>query len=81
MAIQLNNIDLSNLEAKSLFITGGTGFFGFWLLNTLKNLNDAGAGIEVMLLSRDPEKFLQKSQVAPLDGGRCRQLHGPPNKI
>lgn len=63
MAIQLNNIDLSNLEAKSLFITGGTGFFGFWLLNTLKNLNDAGAGIEVMLLSRDPEKFLQRNPV------------------
>lgn len=39
---------------KRVFITGGTGFFGKWLLNSL-------AGIaRITVLSRNPEKFLAR---------------------
>lgn len=54
----LPHLDTNGLAGKSLFITGGTGFFGFWLLSTLALLNDNGASIKVTSLSRDPERFL-----------------------
>lgn len=48
------------LSGKSIFITGGTGFFGKWLLegfqaaNRLQNLN-----ISISVLSRDPSNFIK----------------------
>ena len=43
------------LDGRRLFLTGGTGFFGKWLLATLRN---SGAEVEVTVLSRDPKRFL-----------------------
>lgn len=46
------------LENKSIFLTGGTGFFGKWLLEAVSYFNsDLGMNISVTVLSRDPEKF------------------------
>lgn len=46
------------LSGERLFITGGTGFFGIWLLETLAAANsELGARIDVTVLSRDPERF------------------------
>ena len=42
------------LDGRRLFLTGGTGFFGKWLLATLRN---SGAEVEVTVLSRDPKRF------------------------
>ena len=58
---------LSELAKARVFITGGTGFFGRWLLESLyfakKRLNLA---TEIVVLSRDPERFLKKApQLAP----------------
>ncbi|UVE64739.1 NAD-dependent epimerase/dehydratase family protein [Burkholderia pyrrocinia] len=40
-----------------LFITGGTGFIGSWLLEAVQHANRTlGSGIEVVVLSRNPEK-------------------------
>ena len=41
-----------SLKSKRLFLTGGTGLFGKWLLTSL-----VGRVGEVILLSRDPEGF------------------------
>jgi nucleoside-diphosphate-sugar epimerase len=56
----LSHLDLSLLQNKSLFITGGTGFFGLWLLSALELIQAQGAAMRVVVLSRDPNGFLYK---------------------
>jgi dTDP-glucose 4,6-dehydratase len=46
------------LERKHLLLTGGTGFFGKWLLTLLSILREEGADIQVTVVSRDPARFL-----------------------
>lgn len=44
-----------------IFISGGTGFFGAWLLESLAYCNrKLDAGIEGIVLSRDPEGFARR---------------------
>ncbi len=53
--------DLDALSGQLLFMTGGTGFFGHWLLETLAHANvRLGLNIKVNVLSRAPE-VLQSS--------------------
>lgn len=48
-----------SLAGQKLFITGGTGFVGKWLLATLLDANAAfGLGCRITVLSRDPASFL-----------------------
>jgi len=48
-------------KGKTVFITGGTGFFGKWLLETISFLNcEMDLGLNTIVLSRTPEKFLKK---------------------
>lgn len=50
-----------SLQRKSFFITGGTGFFGIWLIETLVAANTIGnLGLRIVVLSRDPASFLAK---------------------
>ena len=55
--------DLWNpLRGQSVFLTGGTGFVGTWLLESLLWANDQlGLGLSVTVLTRDPERFSQRS--------------------
>ncbi|MDP2821761.1 MAG: NAD(P)-dependent oxidoreductase [Sulfuritalea sp.] len=47
------------MAGSRLFITGGTGFFGIWLLESIAAANDAlKLGVGVTVLSRDPASFL-----------------------
>ena len=49
------------LGGKTVFVTGGTGFIGKNLLETVQILNSKlQAEIQLVLLSRDPESFLRK---------------------
>lgn len=51
--------DWSALRGARIFVTGGTGFFGKWLLELLGAAQHCfGLGAEVVVLSRDPERFL-----------------------
>ncbi|WP_303749918.1 NAD-dependent epimerase/dehydratase family protein [Stenotrophomonas pigmentata] len=46
------------LDGKHLLLTGGTGFFGRWLLALLQRINAAGTQVRVSVVSRDPARFL-----------------------
>lgn len=54
----LSAFPLPELNGLRIFVTGGTGFVGYWLLLAFRWLNQHGAGIRVTVLSRDPERFL-----------------------
>jgi dTDP-glucose 4,6-dehydratase len=46
------------LRGRRIFVTGGTGFFGKWLLETFALANARwNLGAELVALSRDPQRF------------------------
>jgi nucleoside-diphosphate-sugar epimerase len=57
----LHQISLEEIRGKSIFITGGTGFFGWWILKLIDSLNIEGYAISVTLLSRNPHFFLNNN--------------------
>ena len=51
-----------DLKNETVFVTGATGFFGIWLLETLLAANrEFSLNCRVIGLSRDPERFTTKA--------------------
>jgi hypothetical protein len=85
-AILMQTPDLwEPLRNCSLFITGGTGFVGTWLTETLAWADtNLKLGIRVVLLTRNPEKFrtnspsVAKHKSFELLRGDCLDFSFPP---
>lgn len=53
--------EFARLRGKSILVTGGTGFFGKWLLGALLHAgNELDLGLRITVLSRDPAAFLRR---------------------
>ncbi len=49
------------LGGARIFLTGATGFYGVWLLETLAHARRSlGLDVEAVVLSRDPERFVAR---------------------
>lgn len=54
----LGHLDTRGLVGQRIFVTGGTGFFGYWLLSLFDLLHGQGLDLKVCVLSRQPASFL-----------------------
>lgn len=62
------------MRGQRVFITGGTGFFGCWLVESFCHANrELGLGAQATVLSRDPAKFAAKCPHLAAD--RAVKLH------
>jgi dTDP-glucose 4,6-dehydratase len=67
--LRASSPDLEALRGRKLFITGGTGFFGRWLLAALLRANaELDLGLDLTVLSRNPAAFAAKHR--EIDGVR-----------
>ena len=63
-----------SLAGQSIFITGGTGFIGKWLVATILDADERlGLDCKITVLSRDPGKFLRSW---PALAGRLNWVEG-----
>lgn len=76
------------LRGQRLFITGGTGFFGRWLLESLRLANEEyQLNLRVTVLTRDPAHFRQTASALAADpiltllGGDVRDFAFPPGEF
>lgn len=55
--------DMYQLRGTHLFLTGGTGFFGRWMVESFLHCNQALAlNARMTILSRDPERFMASAR-------------------
>ena len=64
------------LKGESIFVTGGTGLFGSWLIGKILEVNRRlSLGINLTILSRDPDATT-KSGIERMEAGEGKYLVG-----
>lgn len=53
--------DWKRLGQAHILLTGGTGFFGSWIIASFQALREVGLKIELTVLSRNPDLFLENN--------------------
>jgi nucleoside-diphosphate-sugar epimerase len=67
--LERGEADWQELRNKNLFVTGGTGFFGCWILESLLAANYRfGLNAKAVVLTRDPDSFRAKAPHLAGDG-------------
>ncbi len=68
--------DLPQLRGARIFLTGGTGFFGHWLLESMLYANrEMDLGLSLTVLTRDAERY-RRSAPHSADDGAVTLLEG-----
>lgn len=87
-ASHVSNATWSSLDGKRIFVTGGTGFVGKWLLAALDHAQERlGFHCETVLLSRDPSRFESLAPAIASAPGRSlwpgdvRRFDSPPGEF
>lgn len=57
------SFNFSNLNQRTILLTGATGFFGTWLLAVFEALNKSNISVNVIALSRKPKDFIEKERL------------------
>lgn len=64
----------NEMQGRRIFLTGGTGFFGCWLLESFCHVNQAlGLGAQLTVLTRNSSRFIAKCP--HLTGNSAINLH------
>lgn len=64
LLIRRCGVNIEVFRGKTVLITGGTGFFGVWMLSSLISIRrKLGSDLRLVVLSRAPEKFLQSHAI------------------
>jgi len=67
-SIERSGVALEGFRGKTVLLTGGTGFFGIWILSALIQMKQFLDGdLRIVVVSRDPERFLQKHPLHHFD--------------
>ena len=69
VALEHSGADITKLAGKVVLVTGGTGFFGRWFLALLVEVRrKLGGDLEIISVSRNPKKFLDRNPELALEG-------------
>lgn len=61
LAELLPHLDVAPYAGRTVLLTGGTGFFGYWLLSLFDLLAERGLDLKVRALSRRPADFAARA--------------------
>lgn len=80
--------DWEALRGGRLFVTGGTGFWGSWMLESLVHADRSlGLGLDAVVLTRDPEAYLSRrpglatARSLSFIAGDVRDFEFPPGRF